>query len=148
MTNEDGVKFVETVLQVGWPKWQFTEREIGEWAKRLWPFDFDRAKKAILDFSFEYKKLGRPPTGQIFAILHKNAKPPKDRLTSGAVPLYNIIRPDGSPAGYPVSSARGVPANAEAVRAEAEELCARIARGRDGYFIQWLCEAVAPSTPL
>lgn len=148
MTEADGMQFVETVLKVGWPKWQFTERDIGEWAKRLWPFDFDRAKKVILDFAFEYKKPGRPPTGQIFAILHKNAKLPKDQVNTEPVALYNIIRPDGRAVcrnGF--YSARGVPANIEAVQKGAEQLCARFAGGREGYYVQWLCEAVSPSVP-
>ena len=147
MTNEDGVRFVEQVLRVGWPKWQFTEREIGEWARRLWPFDFDKAKKVILDFSFNYSKPGRPPTGQIFAILHKNAKLPRDQVSSDPVELYVIMRPDNRPAGHPIASARGVPADAEKIQEQADRLCRRVAGDREGFYIKWLCEAVAPKMP-
>ncbi len=156
MTDIDSIRFVEEVLQVGWPKWQFTERDKGEWARRLWPFDFDRAKKIILDFAFKYTKPGRPPTGQIFAILHKNAKLSKEQASSEPVMLYTIMRPDGvdsagnlksKPAGHPVGSARGVPADAEKIQEQAERLCRRLAGDREGYYILWLCEAVAPSMP-
>lgn len=147
MTEAEGIQFVEEVLQVGWPKWQFTDRDKGEWAKRLWPFDFEKAKKIILQFAFDYKKPGRPPTGQIFAILHKNARLPRDRVNTDVVQLYTIIRPDGRVAGFPVSSARGVPANAEAVQKEAADRCATVDGNRKGFYIEWLCEAVAPSVP-
>lgn len=147
MTDIDSIRFVEEVLQVGWPKWQFTERDKGEWVKRLWPFDFDRAKKIILDFAFKYTKPGRPPTGQIFAILHKNAKLPRDQVSSEPVLLYTIMRPDHRPAGHPIASARGVPADAGKIQEQADRLCRRIAGDSEGYYINWLCEAVAPSLP-
>ncbi len=147
MTIEDGLKFVDTVILGNWPKWKFTEQAKSEWAKRLWSFDFDKAKKVITDFAFDYKKQGHPPASQIFAILHKNAKLPKEQVSSDPVLLYQIIRPDGRPAGFPTASFRGIPKDIERVQRQAEGLCKHIAGNREGFYIKWLCEAVAPSTP-
>ena len=141
------MEFIDDVLIASWPKWEFNEHHRGQWGKRLWKFDFAKAKAVILDFAFKYVKPGHPPAGQIMAILYKAAMTPKEMQDTDTVQLYSIIRSDGRRAGFPVSSARGIPANVEAVQKEAEDLRARIAGNREGYCIQWLCEAVAPSVP-
>ena len=153
MTPEESQNFV-TVLQGYWPKLIVSADDIQGWLKRLWRFDYEKAKTCVERFKFSRTRQGLPPAGVILGAM-KAAVIPKEGSGGEPVELYVIIRPNGKRDGFPVASARGVPANTEAVQLEAEELCKRVATVREkgieivrpGFAVQWLCEAVAPSMP-
>jgi len=155
MTPEQSKNFIEKVLKGNWPKLVESEVDIEGWAKRLWRFDYEKAKKCLESFKFRRTRQGLPPAG-VLIVAMKPALIPKEVAHGEPVELYVIIRPDGVDlagnlksrrAGFPTASSRGVPADAAKVQGQAERLCRRVAGNREGWYPQYLCEAVAPSTP-
>ncbi|KKN75773.1 hypothetical protein LCGC14_0376490 [marine sediment metagenome] len=155
MTPEQSQNFIEKVLKGNWPKLVESEVDIEGWAKRLGRFDYDKAKQCVEDFKFRRTRQGLPPAGAILQAMNP-AIIPKEVAHAEPVELYVIMRPDGVDlagdpksrrAGFPTASYRGVPVDAGKVQEDAERLCRRIAGNREGFYIKWLCEAVAPSAP-
>ena len=154
MSPEESQNFIK-VLEGLWPKLIVCADDTEGWLKRLWRFDYEKARKCVQDYKFNRTRQGLPPTGVILGVM-ESAVIPREATGGEPVELYVILCPDGvdlagkpkfKRTGFPVAGARGVPANAEAVQREAEELRKRLAGDREGFIVQWLCEAVAPSAP-
>lgn len=147
MSPEESETFIADVLIGYWPTWKFTIAQTRAWVKKLARYDFNHAKRCVESLYTRWDKQGKPGAGQIFTALQPAVIKGPDAENKDPVLLYTIIRPDGRPAGHPVASPRGVPSDIEAVQKGADALRARVAGKREGYCVQWLCEAVAPSTP-
>ncbi len=154
MTPEESQNFIK-VLQGYWPKLIVSTDDIQGWLKRLWRFDYEKAKDCVENFKWRRTQQGLPPAGLIMAAM-KPAVLPREVTGGESVQLYVIMRPDGVDsagnlksrrAGFPITCARGVPADAGKVQDHAESMCRRLAGNREGFYVKWLCKAVAPSVP-
>lgn len=104
MTTIEASTFIHTVLRANWPKWEFSDEHEAEWAKRLKPYDFGKARKAVNDFAFRRTRLGIPPAGNLFTAM-KAALLPKD--VSGFEPIHtHEIVKEGNARGYRFAIAR------------------------------------------
>ena len=147
MNSDEAHIFINDVLIGYWPTWKFTPAQTSAWVRKLYRYDFAKAKACVEGLYTRWEKQGKPGAGQIFQALNQAVIPRGEEDSGDPVQLYNIIRPDGKRAGFPVSSAKGVPRDVEGVRREAEELLKRIARDREGYYIQWIEPSIAPQVP-
>lgn len=145
MTPEESQNFIK-VLEGLWPKLIVCTDDTEGWLKRLWRFDYEKARKCVQDFKFNRTRQGLPPTGAVLGAM-KPAVLAKEVTGGEPVELYVIIRPDGRAAGHPVASSKGVPADAEAVQREAEELRKQLAGDRPDYIVQYLEPSIAPVVP-
>lgn len=146
MTPEESQNFIE-ILKSLWSKLIVCTDDTEGWLKRLWRFDYIKAKNCVQNFKFNRTRQGLPPTGLILQAMQP-ALLPRETTDGDPVELYVIIRPDGSRTGFPTASSRGVPKDKDRVQRQAEELRKHLAGDREGYYIQWLCEGIAPSVPI
>jgi len=98
MTNAEAQQFIDIVLKSFYPDWNPTDIDFSEWVKRLYYYDYSRAKQAVSDFVFETKiKYKTPPAGNIIGFFKKKGaeiRVQQERRSNDPVVIFEIV-PEG-----------------------------------------------------
>jgi len=101
MTEMQARDIIENCLKAHWPAWEFKGQELKVWLDELRKFDASTAEQAIDELYKSWDSTRYPKMPQIMAKIRDRMQHNRQQHVE-CVPLYQILREDGSPKGRPI----------------------------------------------